>query len=146
CTVPSFDSSGTSQARARLSALEKISQGERQVFGVGLKSAADRREHIDFSHRSSEFLSEVTQSDDLAFANDSFSFFRDYTEMAVNSVVIARQRTVGEGVISLLGIAAAFKKKHEGFVPRGHTGFKYSLNARTDLGPYFGPDFLRTFA
>src|SRR6185312_7613270 len=96
--------------------------------------------------RSHYLCCEIPEDSQPALADHSMRDLRDDTEHSGDVALIVIDRTIGEGVVSFLGEAAALEKEQQRLIP-GRAALLENLgDSRPDLRPDLLPDFVRSGA
>ncbi len=138
------DATARNQAGAVIA--KEIRKGEGEVARILSEAGIDRGQHIGFDNGAAEAGRQRAQKSQAPLADDSFGFFGDDAEHAHDAAVVAAERAVGEGMVGLFAVAAAFEEEKQRLVPCGLASIEDALDARTDVGPDFTPDLARGFA
>ncbi len=120
--------------------LEQIGERERQVPEVGAEAALDRGQHLGAGVGAGELGGELAQRGEPALADHPLGLLGDDAQHARDPAVVVGQRAVGEGVVGLLGVAAAFQEQEQRLVPGRLAGVEDRLDARADVLPDLRPD------
>ncbi len=126
--------------------LEQDRERERQVRGSAGERALERFPHVLDRLARGEMGGEVAKQRQPALADQPVGLLRDHAEHAADPAVIVVERAVGEGVVGLLGKAAALEEQQEAFIPGGLPRREHVLDAGADVGPDLGPHVPRRLA
>ena len=111
---------GARRQRARVpSSSNAVDQRERQVARSAASAVLERREHVALGRRGGQAGRRASRSErEPPLADDPLGLLGDDAEVAGDRAVVVGQRAVGEGVVGLLGVAAALEEQQQPLVPR----------------------------
>ena len=127
--------------RRRPSLIEKVGQRARHVFLIG-KTVLDRGKHILTGNGACQCLGQGAERGKLPLADHAHRIFHHHAQHADDPSIGIRKRTVGKGVVSLLGIPAALKDQQKRLIPRGLARLHHLPDARADVLPDLVPHLL----
>ena len=87
---------------------------------------------------------EIAQHTQPAFTNHSLSHLRHDAEHAGDATIVVIDRTIGEGVVTLLGKPISLKKERQTLIPCCPPLLENPLDARTNVGPDLLPNLVRS--
>jgi hypothetical protein len=134
-----LDPGAGGQARAAVG-IDEVDEAERDVGEVAAQLRLHRGQHIVLGAGGGDGGGEIAQRLHPALADDPARGLGDHAQHALGTAVVAVERAVGEGVIGLLGVAAALEEEQQVLVPRRDPGLQDRPDARTDVVPDLGPD------
>ena len=132
------DAGPARQPRPLAAVVEQVSQRERKILRLDQR-AGESREQFGLGDRGGDRCGRVAQQADAAFTEDAFGFLGDDTQMSGDGAAVVGDRTVGEGVVRLLRVSAAFEEEEELVVPGRLARLQNALDAGTNLRPDLGP-------
>lgn len=117
---------------------ELVDQRERQVLRVAGQRPPGRGVHLRPGPGRPQVGGEVAQRLHAAFAEHAVGVLGDHAEHPRDRAVLV-QRAVGEGVVGLLEVAAAFEEQQEVLAPGGPSAGEHRRDHRADVVPDLGP-------
>ncbi|WP_183027764.1 hypothetical protein [Variovorax sp. UMC13] len=139
------DAGGAGQLRGA-AAVEQVHQREGQVaLGLGQRIAGGLHHGL-ARVAGREPGAELAQRAQAAFTDHASGVFGDRAEQAFDPAAMALERAVGEGVVSLLGVAGAFQQQHQRIVPGRLALVVDRADAPFDVLPDLRPQDLRRHA
>ena len=117
----------------------KVGERERQVARVSSETGLERGHEFDSGRRAGQSHAKVAQYGELPFADDPFGHFGHHAQHARDFAVVVGERRIGKGMIGLFGEPRPREIEQQRFVPSGHAGREYVVDARSDVGPDLRP-------
>jgi hypothetical protein len=135
-----LDATGGSEVGGAV-VVEQVGQRERQVAEVpGQLRRSDAEDQL-LGRQHARVGPEVAQCRQPPLADHPLGVFADHAQHADHVARVVSQRTVGEGVVALLGVAGPLHEQQQCGVPGGHSRREYPLDPRTDVVPDLRPYF-----
>ena len=126
--------------------IQQVDRGEWRAERVLLEHFAGATAALFDARRADSLRREIAQNAQPPLADHSLGDFGDDTEHASDPALIVVDRAVGEGVVGLLGEAAAREIEEECLVPGCPAVLEHLSDAGTDVGPDLLPDLVRSGA
>ncbi len=136
--MPGLDSADPGQQRVTALA-EQIGRRKGQVVRIVRELPGGVVEHLALGAYDAEVRTQVAQRCHAARGDHSIGVFADHAQHPDDAGVVVAQRTVGEGVIRLLGVSRPLDDQQQTLVPGGLPGLQHARDPRTDVSPDLGP-------
>ena len=117
----------------------QVDEGEGEVGRAAGELLAGGGDRLGLGQVGGPAGAEVTEGLHPAVRHDLLGVLLDHAEDPHDHAVVVEQRTVGEGVEALLGVAAALEEQHQRLVPRGAAGRQHRVDAGPDVVPDLRP-------
>ncbi len=126
--------------------LVQIRQRERQIAGIALQLPAGVPQHLLLRAHHARVRAQIPQRRHPSLADDPYGVLAHHAQHADHLAVVIAQRTVGEGVVRLLGKPRPLQKQQQPLVPGRFARGQHGLDPRADVPPDLRPHLARRAA